>query len=74
MKNYNCRIKELREDNDKSQKEIATMLKTTQQYYSQYENQKRKMPIEHLITLCLYYGVSADYILGLHKGLKYPDR
>lgn len=42
MKNYNCRIKELREDNDKSQKEIATMLKTTQQYYSQYENQKEK--------------------------------
>lgn len=74
MKNYNCRIKELREDHDKSQKEIATMLKTTQQYYSQYENQKRKMPIEHLITLCLYYGVSADYILGLPKGLKYPDR
>ncbi|MBQ9920137.1 MAG: helix-turn-helix transcriptional regulator [Clostridia bacterium] len=67
-------MKELREDNDKSQKEIATMLKTTQQYYSQYENQKRKMPIEHLITLCLYYGVSADYILGLPKGLKYPDR
>ena len=72
--NYAQRIKELREDEDRTQKEIADILNTTQSYYAQYENQHRKLPIEHLKTLCLYYGVSADYILGLPEGLKYIKR
>lgn len=67
-------IKELREDNDKLQKEIADILKISQQYYSEYERGKRPLPIEHLKSLCLYYGISADYILGLPKGLKYIER
>ena len=69
-------IRELREDHEPkiSQKDIAMLLGTTQQYYSDYENGKRKLPIEHLVTLCNFYGVSADYIIGLPKGLNYPER
>lgn len=59
------RIRDLREDNDKTQKEIALILKTTQSYYAQYENSHRPLPTEHLVTLCKFYNVSADYILGL---------
>lgn len=65
MKTYVEIIRELREDNDKSQKEIAQYLNTTQQVYSRYEKGENEMPIRHLIALCKYYNVSADYILGL---------
>ena len=61
---YAQRIRDLREDNDKTQTQIANILKTDQSYYSKYENGIRPLPIEHLITLCRYYNVSADYILG----------
>ncbi|MBO5395390.1 MAG: helix-turn-helix transcriptional regulator [Clostridia bacterium] len=61
---YNKRIKDLREDNDKKQKDIALILNTDQSYYSKYERGERPLPIEHLITLCRYYNISADYILG----------
>ena len=71
---YAQKIRELRQDNDLYQKDIAKILNTTQSYYAQYENNKRQLPIEHLIKLCLFYGVSADYILGLPKGLKHPER
>ena len=64
-------IRNLRIDHDKSQSEIAALLKTTQTYYSKYETGKHPLPIHHLITLCNYYGVSADYVLGLPKGLPY---
>ena len=69
-------IKFLRETSNPkySQKDIAQLLGTTQQYYSEYENGNRKLPIEHLEKLCRFYGVSADYILGLPKGLNYPER
>ena len=66
-------LRDLREDKDLYQKDIAEILKTTQSYYSQYENGKRALPIERLITLCKYYNVSADYILGL-PDLPYPKR
>ena len=62
---YSKRIRDLREDKDLKQKDLATILKTTQSYYAQYENGHRPLPIEHLITICRYYNVSADYILGL---------
>ncbi len=63
---YTTRIKILREERapKTSQKDIAVILQTTQQYYSQYENGKRPLPIEHLMKLCIFYNVSADYILG----------
>ncbi len=72
---YAERIRALREDHEPkiSQKDVANLLGTTQQYYSEYENGNRKLPIEHLIKLCRFYGVSADYILGLPKDMKYPE-
>ncbi len=65
MKNYVQRIRELREDHDKTQREVAAVLKTTQQVYSRYESGENEMPIRHIVTLCRYYAVSADYMLGL---------
>ena len=65
MKTYYERLRELREDKDLSQADIALVLKTTQQVYSRYENGINQIPIHHLITLCKFYKVSADYILGL---------
>lgn len=63
MKQYYTILRELREDNDYSQKEIAEILGTTQQVYSRYENGINEMPVRHLITLCRFYNVSADVIL-----------
>ena len=59
------RIKDLREDNDMLQKEIASLLGISQQYYSEYENGNRTITINHLITLSKFYGTSIDYIVGL---------
>ncbi len=59
------RIKEIREDKDIKQYEIAKLLKTTPQQYGRYENGIRELPIYHLKTLAEYYNISADYILGL---------
>lgn len=61
---YTQRLKELREDKDQKQEGIAIMLGITRQQYQLYESGKRKLPIDHLITLCKLYEVSADYILG----------
>ena len=62
---YIKRIRDLREDNDKTQQDIANVLSTSQTMYARYERGANELPIRHLITLCKYYGVSADYILGL---------
>lgn len=62
---YPERIRALRQDNDLSQQTIAKMLGVAQTTYSQYELEKRPMPIEYLVALCKFYNVSADYILGL---------
>ena len=59
------RLKDLREDADKSQKEIATVLGTSQSYYAQYENGKRTLPFDRAVTLARYYNVSLDYLAGL---------
>ncbi len=59
------RIKDLREDHDKFQKDIAQILGISQQYYSEYEKGNRTIPINHLITLAKYYNTSIDYIVGL---------
>ena len=59
------RIRDLREDHDKTQKEIAALLGTSQTMYARYERGATELPIRHLLVLCRYYGVSADYMLGL---------
>ena len=61
---YIQRIRDLREDKDLSQSEVAKILNTNQKVYSRYETAENEMPIRHLITLCKFYNVSADYILG----------
>ena len=68
---YYERIKNLRIDHDKTQQDLADFLKTGQSYYAKYENGKRPLPIDRLRELCLYYNVSADYILGLPENLPY---
>ena len=67
MKEYWEILRELREDRDIKQSEIAAVLNTTQQVYSRYEKGINELPIRHLKTLCRYYGVSADDVLGLKK-------
>lgn len=68
------RLKELREDRDLTQQQIADVLNCKQNTYQQYESEKRQIPMSAVKKLCLFYKVSADYILELPKGLKYPDR
>ena len=65
MKEYYEIIRELREDRDLKQSEIAKLLETTQQVYSGYENGINEIPVRHIITLCKFYNVSADYVLGI---------
>ncbi len=59
------RIRELREDRDFSQRDIAQVIRTTQQQYSKIETGKADISGEKLILLAKFYKVSADYILGL---------
>lgn len=58
------RLRDLREDADKSQSEIAKLLGIDQRTYSNYETGKREIPVHLLITLADYYKVSIDYIVG----------
>lgn len=62
-------IRGLREDNDLTQTQVAEFLGTSQTMYARYERGANEMPIRHLVTLCRFYNVSADYILGTE-----PDR
>ena len=59
------RLKNLREDADKSQEEIAKIIGTSQSYYAQYEAGKRSIPFERIVVLAEYYNVSLDYLAGL---------
>ena len=59
------RLKDLREDFDLTQKDIADMLQTTQQQYSKYERGIQEIPAHHLITLANFYKTTTDYLLGL---------
>lgn len=53
-----------------SQMDIAEVLNTTQQQYSKYENGQNEIPVRHVITLCKFYGISADWLLGLKEELE----
>ena len=67
---YTQRLKDLREDKELKQEAIAIVLKITRQQDQLYESGKRKLPIDLLITLCRFYNVSADYILGFTNTFK----
>ena len=64
------RIKDLREDSDLTQQELAEYLHIKQNTYSQYENGQRQIPIGVLIALARYYKTSTDYLLGLTRERK----
>ena len=57
-------IRDLREDNDLTQSQVAEYLGTSQTMYARYEREASELPVRHLLKLCEFYGVSADYILG----------
>lgn len=59
------RLKELREDRDLMQSEIADILKVAKNTYCNYENEKRLIPYDLIIKLAEYYNTSVDYILGI---------
>ena len=59
------KLKELREENNLKQRDVAQYLDIKQNTYSQYENEKRQLPIDVLIKLSKFYKVTTDYILGL---------
>jgi len=65
MQVYIKRIRDLREDHDLTQQEVADVLGTSQTMYARYERGANELPIHHLLSLCRLYRVSADYILGL---------
>ncbi len=58
------RLKDIREDNDKKQEEIASVLSITRQQYQLYESGRREMPMHHFMTLAKYYNLSLDYLVG----------
>ena len=61
---YQRRLRDLREDHDKTQQQIADLLDTSQTMYARYERGANELPLRHLLTLADYYGVSVDYLLG----------
>ena len=63
MNDFKDRIRGLREDNDLTQSQVAAALGTSQTMYARYERGANEMPIRHLVTLCKFYNVSADYLL-----------
>ena len=70
------RIRDLREDSDKTQSEIAAYLETTAQYYGKYESGERELPFSRAIALAEYYDISLDYLAGrtnFPHGKEKPD-
>ena len=65
MEKYLKRIRDLREDNDLTQTEIAEYLGTSQTMYARYERGANEIPVRHVIKLSNFYGVTTDYLLGL---------
>ena len=64
MYTYQDKLRGLREDNDLTQCQVAEALGTSQTMYARYERGANELPVRHLVTLCKYYNVSADYLLG----------
>ena len=70
---YIARLRDLREDHDLAQKQVASLLGIDQRVYSNYELGKRALPLRHLLTLADYYCVSTDYLLGRTDDMRpYP--
>ena len=69
------RIRDLREDNDYTQQQVADYLNIRQNTYSQYETGSRQLPVEVLAALAILYNTSTDYLLGITDCKKpYPRK
>ena len=71
---YTRRIRDIREDNDLTQQQIAEILGTSQTMYARYERGANELPVRHLIRLAEFYHVSTDYLLGLTNEKKTYQR
>lgn len=65
MQSYLKQLRALREDNDLTQAQVAELLGTSQTMYARYERGANELPIRHLIVLCEFYNVSADFFLQI---------
>ena len=72
MRTFLEKLRGLREDNDLTQSQIAEVLGTSQTMYARYERGANEMPLRHLVTLCKFYNVSADYFLGTAPDKRKP--
>ena len=64
IEKYNTRLKDLREDHDLTQAQVAEIIGTSQQHYGKYENGRIMIPFDRMLILAEYYNVSLDYIAG----------
>jgi len=71
MPKYAQILRDLRTDHDLSQAQVAEILGTSKNQVGKYERGEQEMPVKHIVTLCNYYQVSADYVLGLRQNLPY---
>lgn len=75
MKKYQDRIRELREDMDLTQKQVASLLGVGQKTYSDYELGKTRIPIDSIIILAKHYGIDMNYICGVSDiKAQYPKK
>lgn len=74
MRTFIDKLRGLREDNDLTQTQIAEILGTSQTMYARYERGANEMPIRHLVTLCKFYNISADYLLGTAPNSQKPQK
>lgn len=64
------RIRDMREDRDKTQAEIAAVLDVSRQQYRRWESGENEIPVHHMVTLARYYGVSMDFLTGIVDYIK----
>ena len=74
MRTFIDKLRGLREDNDLTQSQIADILGTSQTMYARYERGANEMPIRHLVALCKYYNVSADYFLDTAPDSRHKEK
>lgn len=66
------KLRDLREDNDLTQEQVAKLLGTSQTMYARYEREANELPLRHFAALCRIYNVSADDILGIERDKRRP--
>lgn len=74
MRSLQEKLRGLREDNDMTQTQVAQVLGTSQTMYARYERGANEIPLHHLVTLCRFYNVSADYLLDTAPNKLYKQK